>query len=188
MLVWLPVSVFLHARTGSHGLTSCAYVILCACVHPQVALNWIVYMYVHTCRVCVCVTAYIQLSWKIRVLLRGVRVRPCHPSDTGQRIVLLSWSIMSPKDWPCPGGRGPITRLITQAWLLLSGVVVPGHLSLLLSGGKEEESKERGRKRGKWSARGCQRWQGEWRESEKEALIVNMQKRKTTEEGFLRCS
>lgn len=56
-------------------------------------------------------------------------------------IVLLSWSIMSSKDWPCPGGRGPITRLITQAWLLLSKVV-PGHFSLLLSEGREDQDEE----------------------------------------------
>lgn len=36
--------------------------------------------------------------------------------------------------------RGAITRLITQAWLLFSGVV-PGHLSLLLSGQKEDGGK-----------------------------------------------
>lgn len=53
-------------------------------------------------------------------------------------IVLLSPSITSSKAWPCWGGRGPITRLITQAWLLLSGVV-PGHLSLLLSGHSRED-------------------------------------------------
>ena len=46
---------------------------------------------------------------------------------------------MSCKDGPCSGGRGPITRLITQAWSLLSGAVA-GHLSLLLSGQNEEES------------------------------------------------
>lgn len=94
------------------------------------------YMCIHVTWV-LCVTAYAQLSW---VSTGGLTCTHTTPLDTKGAIVLLSWSIMSSKDWPCSGGRGPITRLITQAWLLLSGVV-PGHLSLLLSGKKKEESK-----------------------------------------------
>lgn len=87
--------------------------------------------------VLVCATVFAQLSWVTEFCAGG----PCAPLWHQAAIVLLSWSIMSSKDWPCSGGRGPITRLITQAWLLLS-TVVPGHLSLLLSGWREEEEEE----------------------------------------------
>lgn len=92
----------------------------CLCTPPSVSPC----AYVRPVCMCVlvCVTVFLHSWVGWRSFARGVRA---HPSDTRAAIVLLSWSIMSSGGWPCSGGRGPITRLITQAWLLLSSVV-PG--------------------------------------------------------------
>lgn len=97
-------------------------------------------VHIQGCACCVFNSFFAQLSWMTEFLPRGVRGAPVPLLWHQAAIVLLSQSIMSSKAWPCSRGRGPITRLITQAWLLLSGDV-PGHLSLLLSGQKEDDAK-----------------------------------------------
>lgn len=108
----------------------------CECKANHMALlclYWTIYMLVHasecvTVHICapwvcvgVCNSFLAQLSWVMEFCTGG----PCAPLWHQAAIVLLSWSIMSSGGWPCSGGRGPITRLITQAWLLLSSAV-PG--------------------------------------------------------------
>lgn len=100
----------------------------CPQVSVEAVRSWIVYMS------CNCLRTAELGNW---VLPRGFHVHPCHPSDTSQPLCSCHDQSCPPKNRPCPGGRGPITRLITQAWLLKSEVV-PGHLSLLLSEDREE--------------------------------------------------
>lgn len=131
--------IHMHAHIEARGLACFVPLIWRACTCPQEPLWAVPSRIVHIYMPCMFVTTFAQLSW-VTECYRGGSMCTMPPLWHQAAIVLPSWSIMSSKDWPCSRGRGPITRLITQAWLLLSGVV-PGHLSLLLSGEKEEESK-----------------------------------------------
>lgn len=93
--------------------------------------------FVRLCAYTLC-TSFAQLSWMTECYCGGSLCTHATPLTPGCHCapVMINHVL---QDWPCPGGRGLIICLITLAWLLLS-VVVPGHLSLLLSGKREEES------------------------------------------------
>lgn len=103
-------------QSKAHGLALFILHYLHACARLRVCHR------THMCALCVCVgvcnSFLAQLSWVMEFCTGG----PCAPLWHQAAIVFLSWSIMSSGGWPCSGGRGPITRLITQAWLLLSSV------------------------------------------------------------------
>lgn len=134
----------------AHGLALFILEYLHACARLRVCHH--AHMCVLCVRVCVGVSNSFlaQLSWVMEFCTGG----PCAPLWHRAAIVLLSWSIMSSGGWPCSGGRGPITRLINQAWLLLSSVVpgTPQPVAVWL---------ETGRKKNKCARKGWRRtfWQ-----------------------------